>query len=161
MKKIGKTVRRRRKEGKTDYKLRFGLLKSEKPRIVFRKSNKYIIGQTISSDIAQDKILVGVTSKDLLRNGWPEEKKGSLKSLPACYLTGFMLGRKSKVKEAIFDIGLNRNVKKSRIYAFLKGVIDAGIKVSYKEEVMPEMKSIEREDMRKIIEKIKEEAGET
>jgi len=94
MKKIGKTIRRRRKEGKTDYKSRLGLLKSGKARVVARKTNRYFIGQIVISDIAQDKVIIGANSKELLSKGWPEELKGSLKSLTACYLTGFLLGKK-------------------------------------------------------------------
>ena len=40
-----KTVKRRRHQRKTDYKKRIALLKSEKPRIVVRKTNKYILSQ--------------------------------------------------------------------------------------------------------------------
>ena len=60
-----KLPRRRRLESKTDYKSRLALLKSEKPRLVVRKTNRYIIVQIVSSEIAQDKILVGKTSKKL------------------------------------------------------------------------------------------------
>ena len=138
MQKIKRTIRRRRKEGKTDYKARLGLLKSGKPRVVVRKSNKYIIGQVVVSDIAQDKVVCGVSSKELLSRGWPKELIGNLKSLPACYLAGFLLGKKSKdIKEGIFDIGLQRNVSKSGIYAFLKGLIDSGFDLPHNEKALP------------------------
>jgi large subunit ribosomal protein L18 len=161
MHKAARTVRRRRKEAKTDYKQRTNLLKSGKPRIVFRKTNKYVIGQVVSSEVAQDKVIMGANSKELLVNGWPDNLKGSLKSMPACYLTGYLLGKKSKdTKQAILDIGLNRNIKKSRIYAFLKGVVDAGVDVAHSTEALPEMETIEGKgkagDMiKKIKEKIK------
>jgi len=138
MKGPSRTIRRRRKEGKTDYKARFGLLKSGKARVVVRKTNKYLIGQIVSSDIAQDKVVVGVNSKDLLANGWPKELVGSLKSLPACYLSGYLLGKKSKeIKEGVLDIGLHRNISQSRIYAFLKGLVDSGFKIVHDEKVFP------------------------
>jgi large subunit ribosomal protein L18 len=38
-----KINRRRRREGKTDYSKRINLLKSGAPRIVFRKTNRYLI----------------------------------------------------------------------------------------------------------------------
>src|SRR3989338_66668 len=106
---MGKSIKRRRAEQKTDYKARLLFLKSGKPRLVVRKTNRYIIAQVVESSIAQDKVLFGVTSKDLLSKGWPKEKSGSLKSLPAAYLTGLMLGKmaKGKVKETILDIGMN------------------------------------------------------
>src|SRR3989344_212547 len=74
-----------------------------------------------------------------------KENSGSLKSISAAYLTGFFLGEEglSKgVKEAIFDMGLNRNIHKSRIYAVLKGVIDSGIKVPHNEKALPDVESI-------------------
>ena len=63
-----KTLKRRRHEARTDYRIRLALLKSEKPRLVVRKTNRYIIAQIVESDIAQDKIIVGLTSKSLLEN---------------------------------------------------------------------------------------------
>jgi len=113
-----------------------------KPRIVCRKTNKYIIGQYVESREAKDKVIVGIDSRELLKYGWPESARGSLKSLPACYLTGLLLGKKvADIKdkaEGVFDMGLLRNVPKSRAYAFLKGVIDAGIDAKAKEEIFPE-----------------------
>lgn len=143
-----RTIRRRRLEAKTDYKSRLTLLKSEKPRLVVRKTNKYIIAQIVESDVAQDKILFGITSKALLSKGWPEDKSGSLKSLAAAYLAGLMLGKmaKSKVKECILDIGMNRNVKKSRIYAVLKGAIDAGIKIPNDPSSLPSLEDLKKNE---------------
>lgn len=162
MKKIGKTIKRRRKEGKTDYKSRLGLLKSGKARVIARKTNRYFIGQIVISDIAQDKVIVGVNSKELLSKGWPEELRGSLKSLAACYLTGFLLGKKLEgskeaIKESILDIGLQRNIKKSRIYAFLKGLIDAGINIPYDKKALPSEEILNKnEKTEKLINQIKE-----
>lgn len=150
-----KTLKRRRKEGKTDYKMRMVLLKSKLPRIIFRKSNKYIIGQYVISKEAQDFVLIGVNSKMLLGLGWKSE--GKLKSKEASYLTGYLLGRKIIDKEgkikAIFDIGLNRNVPKSREYAFVKGVKEAGVDVPCSEKMMPEIKKEIIELIKKEIEK--------
>jgi large subunit ribosomal protein L18 len=144
MKKILRTPKRRRIECKTDYSSRVELLKSKKPRLALRKTNKYIIAQIVVSETAQDKIVFGITSKDLLAKGWPKENIGSLKSLPAAYLTGFLLGKKAagKVKEAILDIGLHRNIKQSRIYAAVKGFVDAGIKVPCNPESLPSTERI-------------------
>ena len=137
MKSIRRTIKRRRKEGKTDYKARLGLLKSEKPRVVVRKTNRYIIGELVTTSVAQDKVIVYTNSKELLSRGWPKELSGSLKSLSACYLTGYLLGKKSKVKDGIFDIGLQRNIKKSRLFAFLRGLVDSGFNIAHNEESLP------------------------
>ena len=162
-----KTEKRRRREGKTDYKARLSLLKSGKPRIVFRKTNKYDIGQYVKSKEAQDSVIIGVNSSELLKFGWPMEMPGSLKSLPAAYLTGFLLGRKILDKEnnvkAILDIGLLRNIKKSRIYAFLKGAVDAGVEIPCKKEVFPDESRITGRHMKRNIDfnKIKEKIEKT
>jgi len=154
---IGRTIRRRRMEGKTDYKARLGLLKSGKARVVVRKTNRYIIGQIVTSDIAQDKVVMSVNSKELLGKGWPENLRGSLKSLPACYLAGFLLGKKSKeIGEGILDIGLQRNISKSKLYAFVRGLIDSGFSISCSEKSLPEDKFLSRNDKTKdLIGKIK------
>ncbi len=156
--------RKRRREGKTDYKARIALLRSGKARVVFRKTNRYVIGQYVKSTEGRDKVIIGLNSKELLKYGWPENLKGSLKSLSACYLTGFLLGKKILDKEekveAIFDIGLLRGIKKSREYAFLKGVIDAEVKIGGKKEIFPDEERLKGEhlkkNLREIFNKIKE-----
>lgn len=157
-----KTLKRRRKEGKTDYKARLKLLEGSLPRIVVRKTNKYIIAQYVKSKEAQDKIITGANSKELLKYGWEKEKTGSLKSLPACYFTGLILGKKIKSKgenkKAILDIGLARSIKKGRIYAVLKGLVDCGIEIKHKADIFPDEKRIKGEHLKNKInfEKIKE-----
>lgn len=157
-----RTIKRRRRERKTDYKARLILLKSSLPRIIIRKTNKYILSQYVKSKESQDSVVIGADSKELLKYGWEKEKAGSLKSIPAAYFTGLLLGKKIKKIEkenskAILDLGLIRNVKKSRVYAVLKGLIDAGIEINYKKEVFPDEKRIKGEHLKNKIdfEKIK------
>ena len=158
MKGPSRTIRRRRKEGKTDYKARFGFLKSGIPRVVARRTNKYLIAQIISSDVAQDKVIIEVNSKELLSKGWPKELAGSLKSLPACYLTGYLLGKKSKdIQKGILDIGLQRSISKNRIYSFLKGLVDSGFEIAHDEKVFPSDEMLSKnEKTGKLIKQIKE-----
>ena len=149
---------KRRREGKTDYKARVEMLKSRKPRVVFRKTNRYIIGQYTKSKEAKDYVVVGVNSKELLKYGWPSDLKGSLKSIPASYLTGFLLGKKVLDKngeESIFDLGLLRNVKKSRAYSFLKGAIDAGMKIKCNAE-FPDESRIRGRHLKRAVENFDE-----
>ncbi len=121
-------------------------------RVVFRKSDRYIVGQFISSEAAQDRVLVQAHSKELIMMGWPKEFGGSLKSLPACYLTGLLLGKRVIEKfgkqEAILDLGILRNIPKSRISAFAKGVIKAGILLRYGAD-LPEDTRIQGGHMKK------------
>jgi len=139
MPKISPTYRihfRRRREGKTNYKKRLKLLLSEKPRLVYRKTLKYIIGQIINFDKKGDVTLVGITSKILKKYGW----KFACDNTPASYLTGYLLGKMALskgVKEAVLDIGLYTSTKGGRMYAFAKGAIDAGLNVPCNEEMFP------------------------
>jgi len=158
-----KVQKRRRRENKTNYLKRLKLLKSGKPRIVFRKTNRYIIAQLVESEEARDRIIIGLTSKKLIEFGWPNELKGSLKSIPASYLTGYLLGREikmKKIKEPILDFGMIRVIFKSKVYAFSKGLVDAGVQIKSNEELFPEQeriegKSIKSENFKDIFEKIK------
>ncbi len=138
-----KVQKRRRRENKTDYLARKNMLKSEKPRVVFRKTNKYVIAQYVLSKEAKDAVTIGITSKILLKHGWPEANKGSLKSIPASYLTGYFMGKKilkDKLETPIIDLGMIRTVYKTKVFAFLKGLKDSGLEISCKEEAFPEIK---------------------
>jgi len=133
-----KLDKKRRRERKTNYNKRLILLKGETPRLVIRKTNKYIILQIIESNHAQDKVKYQVNTKELLKYGWPEDKSGSLKNLAASYLGGLLLGVKSKeIKKVILDTGLIPNTKGSRIYAAIKGIADAGLKINFNEKILP------------------------
>lgn len=152
MKKIDK---RRRREGKTNYHKRLSLLKNESPRLVVRKTNKYIILQIVESDRAQDKVILTVSTKELLKHGWPEEKKGSLKSLTASYLAGLLMGKKSKdINKIILDSGLIPSTKGSRVYAAVKGVSDAGLEIAHSEDILPSDEMINKFE---FFDKVKED----
>jgi len=152
MNRITKTPRKRRKQGKTDYLNRLKLLKSEKPRLVFRKTNKYFIVQYVLSEEAKDKIIFGTTSKELLLHDWPKDFSGSLKSIPAAYLTGYLFSKKiqnKKLEQPIVDLGMLRTLPKTKIFSFIKGVIDGGINISCKEEYFPEEEKIKGKNLKK------------
>jgi len=101
-----------------------------------------------------------MTSKILLSHGWPKEYKGSLKSLQAAYLTGYIIGKialEKKIKEAILDMGMHKNVHKSRIYAVLKGAIDAGLKIPHNQEALSLDSDFQKnEKLKNFITKIKQ-----
>jgi large subunit ribosomal protein L18 len=133
---------RRRRVGKTDYRLRLGVLKSGKPRLVIRKSSNNITCQIITYDSKGDKVAASSDSRSLNGYGW----SGHCGNIPAAYLTGIICGvkaRKANVKEAVPDLGLYTSVKGSRIYAALKGVSDAGVQIPYSEDILPGKDRIE------------------
>lgn len=127
---------RRRREGKTDYRARLKLLLSGKPRLVVRKSLKHIRAQIVEYDPNGDKTIVSASSEELKKYGW----NAPTGNVPAAYLVGLLIGKKSlkkKIKEAILDVGLYRVTKGSRIFAVLKGALDAGLQVPHSEEILP------------------------
>lgn len=127
---------RRKRKRKTDYKRRLNLLKSGKPRLVIRKSNRYLLAQLIKYHPNGDKILCSANSQELKNFQW----SFSLKNIPAGYLTGFLFGlraKKKKIEEGILDLGLQRPITGSRVYSVLKGVIDAGVRIPHSPEIFP------------------------
>jgi len=149
-----RTIKRRRREYKTDYLKRLKLLKSDSPRIVFRKTNKYLLAQYIISNQAQDKVEFGISSKALLKYGWPEKANASLTSLTASYLLGLLIGKKiieKKLKSPIIDFGMIRTMHKTKPHAFLKGIVDGGVKIKCKEETFPDDSRIKGEHLKNKI----------
>ncbi|MEM2568015.1 MAG: 50S ribosomal protein L18 [Candidatus Bathyarchaeia archaeon] len=129
---------RRRREGKTDYRKRKALILSRKPRLVVRGTLKNIIVQIVAAKPHGDEVLVSAHSRELLREyGW----KAPRGNLPAAYLTGLLCGLKAKaqgIEEAVLDIGLHSPTKGARVFAALKGVLDAGLNVPHGEEKLPD-----------------------
>ncbi len=128
---------RRRREGKTNYYKRIALLSSRKPRMVVRRSNKYIWVQFIEFDLKGDKVIAAAHSKELYKlYGW----KGGGKSECAAYLTGFLAAVRALskgVREAVLDLGLNKPTPGGRMFAALKGALDAGVQIPHSDEVLP------------------------
>lgn len=135
-----KTQRRRRKEHKTDYHRRVELLKSERARLVVRKTNKYLLVQYVLSKEAQDTIVFGLSSKVLLTHGWPKEAAGSLTSLPSAYLLGLLVGKTIKNKKLatpIMDFGLRRVLGGTALQAVIKGVVDSDVAIPSQKKAFP------------------------
>jgi large subunit ribosomal protein L18 len=147
----------RRKE-KTDYKRRLTLLKSGITRLVPRFSSNNLTVQLINYDPKGDIIVGSSSTQNLVKLGW----KASRTNTTASYLVGYMLGKKcsSKVKEAILDMGKKRPVVQSKIYAVVKGMIDAGIKVLADEAVLPKIERIKGDHIKAYAEKLQKESKE-
>lgn len=143
---------KRRRLGKTDYQRRLKLLSSKKPRFVVRKSLKYIRVQIVEFDKLGDKTLATSSSEELKKLGW----KFATDNLPAAYLTGLLIGKKAVkkgIKEVILDSGLYFSSKESRVYAVVKGAIDAGLKIPVNEEILPSEERIKGLHISKHLEK--------
>jgi len=130
---------KRRRLGKTDYHRRMRLLRSGAPRAVVRVSNTQVTCQLISYNPEGDSVVESVNGKSLVDSySWPSDS--SKKSVPACYLAGYALGKKainSGNSSAVLDIGLAASSSGSRVFAALKGMVDAGLEVPHGESVLP------------------------
>lgn len=142
---------RRRRKGKTDYRKRLALLKSKNTRIVIRKSIKNIIIQFVNYNEKGDNIVVTATSKDLIKKyNW----NYSTSTTPAAYLTGLLAGKRAKekgIEQCVLDIGRYVPVTGSKVFAGLKGIIDAGIDCPHNEEKIPSEERINGEHLNKNI----------
>lgn len=129
---------RRRREGKTNYRTRRALVLSKVPRLVVRLSLKHAIVQIIEAEAIGDKVIVSAHSRELAKTyGW----LGNCGNIPAAYLTGLLCGFKALangVETAFLDIGLHIPSKGTRVFAAMKGVVDAGIEVPHSEDILPD-----------------------
>jgi large subunit ribosomal protein L18 len=128
---------RRRREGKTNYTLRRRLVLSGKTRVVIRLSNTQTSVQLVKSYPEGDKTMCQATSKNLVDLGW----KAATGNIPSAYLTGYYFGKKAllskvidKEEPLILDIGLTRKFYGGKLFATLKGVVDAGLNVIHGDE---------------------------
>ncbi len=97
-------------------------------------SNENTLVQILKPGMTGDKVVASAHSRYLLEKGW----KGSRKSVPAAYLTGYLAGKKALGKgasDAILYTGTRRYTQ--RMAAALKGVIDAGVQVPADKETFP------------------------
>jgi large subunit ribosomal protein L18 len=97
-------------------------------------SNENTLVQVLTPGMTGDKVVSSAHSRYLLEKGW----KGSRKSVPAAYLTGYLAGKKALgkgAKDAILYTGTKRYTQ--RMAAALKGVIDAGLQVPANDETFP------------------------
>ncbi len=134
-------VFRRRRKGETDYRARKRIISSSEPLLAVRISTKNVSAQFIRPKPEGDHVLSSAHSRNLRKLGW----KGSLKSIPACYLLGLLAGKKAKesgVEKANLYSGVSRFVDGSRVSALVKGVKDAGVDVPISDEALPSEDSL-------------------
>ena len=127
---------RRKREGRTDYKKRLGLIKSGKPRLVVRKSSRSVTAQIIQYQMDGDKTVVTATSKELLTLGY----KGFTRNTSTGYLTGLLIAKKAQkagIKEVVPDIGFHTPSKGAIILSVLKGAQEGGLKLNIDEKILP------------------------
>jgi len=137
-------ILRRLREEKTNYRKRGTMLMGRREFITVNISNENTQVQILKPEITGDKVVASAHSRYLLEKGW----KGSRKSVPAAYLTGYVAGKKALVKGskgAILYTGTRKYTQ--RMAAALKGVIDAGLEVPASSETFPPNERINGEHL--------------
>ena len=128
---------RRRREKKTDYAARRVLATADRPRFVVRVSSRNILVQVVRSEIEGDYVIAQASSKVLKKSyGW----NASGKNVPAAYLLGLIAGKKAKavgVEHVILDMGLKRATAGNKVFAVVKGALDAGLDVPCDSDITP------------------------
>jgi large subunit ribosomal protein L18 len=147
---------KRRAEKKTDYRQRLGMIKSKEHRLVVRRSINSITAQIIDFNENGDQTLAYVKSQELRKFGW----SGPTNNLVGAYFVGLLVGKKAlkkNIKSAILDIGLVRKTKGSRIFAVLKGALDAGLTIPHSDEILPSDDRIKGKHIIDYAQKLKKE----
>ena len=137
-------ILRRLREEKTNYRKRGTMLMGKRDFITVNITNENTQVQILTPGMTGDTVIASAHSRYLLEKGW----KGSRKSVPAAYLTGYLAGKKAigkGAKGAIMYTGTRRFTQ--RMSAALKGVIDAGLEVPADPETFPPIERINGEHL--------------
>lgn len=127
------TLKRIRSD-KTNYRKRAALLIGRHSFVTVKVSDQNIATQVLKPTPTGDIVVTSAHSKSLVKQGW----KGTLNNLPACYLTGLMLGKKAlekNVQHVVLYIGKDHFT--SRVAACLKGIYDSGVNIPVSEDSLP------------------------
>lgn len=129
---------RRRRENVTDYRARVNLLKSKTPRLVVRKSNRYILAQVYQFSSKGDLVIAQSHAKELKQFNWLPKN-----NTPTAYLVGLLLAKKLKnskneLKRVVLDIGRFTSSWNSNLFAVAKAFRDYGIECPMNEQQISE-----------------------
>jgi len=131
---------KRRRNGETDYRRRMKMLRGGFARAVVRVTNTQTICQLVNYEPTGDTVKISIDGRTLVEKyGWPID--ASRKSIPASYISGYAMAKAVIVaghKEAVLDIGLAASTPGNRVFAALKGMVDAGMEIPYGESVLPD-----------------------
>lgn len=150
------TLKRIRSD-KTNYRKRAALLIGRHSFVTIRVSDQNIAAQMIKPTSSGDIVLASAHSSELAKQGW----KGAANNLPACYLTGLILGKKAlakDIKNAVLYIGKDHFT--SRVASCLKGIVDSGVAMPVSEESLPDDDRISGQHIAQYAETLKENQEE-
>lgn len=125
---------KRIRQNKTNYRKRSAILIGRRSFITTKISSQNISAQTLKPTLTGDVVIASAHSRELIHQGW----KGAMNNMPACYLTGLLLGKKSIEKGATNAVLYTGNHPfTTRIAACLKGIVDSGINIPVSKESLP------------------------
>ena len=126
---------KRIRQHKTNYRKRSAILIGRLPFITSKITNQNISAQTLQPTLTGDVVIASAHSRELIQYGW----KGSMNNMPACYLTGLLLGRKSMEKGSANAVLYTGNdAFTTRVAACLKGLVDSGFNIPVSKESLPD-----------------------
>jgi large subunit ribosomal protein L18 len=127
------TLKRIRSD-KTNYRKRAALLIGRHSFVTVKVSDQNVAAQVIKPTPTGDIVITSAHSRSLVKQGW----KGSMNNLPACYLTGLLVGRKALekgVQNVVLYVGKDHYT--SRVAACMKGIYESGVNIPVSEESLP------------------------
>jgi len=129
-------VLRRNRQNRTNYRKRVAMLIGRRSFVSIAVSNQNVMAQVLKPLAIGDSVLTAVRSRELVKYGW----KGSMNSIPTCYLTGLLLGKRT-MEKGINNLVLytGKGSFTSRVAACLKGIIDAGVTIPVSEDSVPKI----------------------
>ena len=130
---------KRIREDKTNYRKRSAILIGRHLFVTIKVSDQNVTAQMLKPIPTGDIVIASAHSRELAKHGW----KGAFNNLPACYLTGMLLGKKAVQRElntAVLYIGKNHFT--SRVGACAKGIVDAGVSMPVSGESLPDEERI-------------------
>lgn len=127
------TLKRIRSD-KTNYRKRAAVIIGRHSFATVKVTDQNVSAQVIKATPTGDLVIASAHSHELAKHGW----KGATNNLPACYLTGLLLGKKALEKgtsKAVLYIGKEHFT--TRVAACAKGIADAGVNMPVSEESVP------------------------
>jgi len=150
------TLKRIRSD-KTNYRKRAALLIGRHSFVTVKVSDQNVAAQVLKPTPTGDIVVASAHSRELAKQDW----KGAFNNLPACYLTGLLMGKKTLekgVKNAVLYIGKDHFT--SRVAACLKGIVDSGVTMPVSEESLPPEERITGRHIAKYASTLKEDQEE-
>ncbi|AIF84838.1 ribosomal protein L18 [Candidatus Nitrososphaera evergladensis SR1] len=125
---------------KTNYRKRAAVIVGRHSFATVKVTDQNVAAQILKPTPTGDLVIASAHSHELVtKHGW----KGSTNSLPACYLTGLLLGKKALEKgtnKAVLYIGKDHFT--TRVATCAKGIADSGVNIPISEESLPDAERI-------------------